>query len=105
MQNVAKRQQIVAKRSFSRALENELISQRMSSLAAAPYWALCRGKQTVGYMLGVEQAHTPPHPTPPPPHPKSTTLDSRWAAHRGLGPNGTFCIEVAAFCVKMLQCD
>ena len=23
------------------------------SLAAAPYWALCRGKQTVGYMLGV----------------------------------------------------
>ena len=44
-------------------------------------------------MLGGEQAHTPLPNAPP----KSTTLDSRWAAHRGLGPKAAFSIEVDAF--------
>ena len=67
-------------------------------IGCGPYWALCWGKQTVGYMLGVANRLIP-HPT----HPKSTTLDSRWAAQRGLGLNVAFFIEIVAFCIRMLR--
>ena len=60
-------------------------------------------KQTVGYIRWIVN-RLMPHPTPPH-HPKSTTLDSRWAAQQGLGPNAAFCIATAAtfFCIQKVH--
>ena len=53
-----------------------------------------RATQTVGYIRWIVN-RVMPHPTPPTHPPKSTTLDSRWAAQQGLGPNAVFCIATA----------